>query len=162
MIRLRTNTSRSWTSFRGLPPRTFTYEVPMTNIAVEFALFDDHPLDGVAVQKAINSGQHRLLAHLATHGDEWLLATDNPFISFIHEKCFIRIDSLKSPNGRLRMTYRTVLAIYVAYAEVFIQQGNDVEGVMRMSVADIIVGHGIVAVNDPSVDAIQNEMVSDI
>lgn len=149
------------TSLRGLPPRTFTYEVPMTNIAVDFALYDDHPLDRVALGLAIKTSQRWLRAHLAAHGDDWLSPTDNPFISFIIEKCFLRIDSLKAPNGRSRMTYRTVIAIYDAYTEVFLEQGNAVEGAMRMSVAGIIVGHGIITVNNPVPDAMENGTVSD-
>ena len=134
----------------------------MSNIAVEFRLYDDRAIDRVALGLAIKTSQRWLRAHLAAHGDDWLSPTDNPFISYIIDKCFLRMDSLKAPNGRLRMTYRTVLAIYEAYAEVFLEQGNAVESAMRMSVADIIVGHGVVAVTNPAPDARENGIVLEV
>ena len=161
-MRLRTNTSRLLTSPSALPPRTFTYEVPMTNIEIDFALYDDHPLDREALWLAINSGQQWLREYLAAHGDGWLSPTANPFTSSIHGQCFVRIDSLKAPNGRLRMTYKTVLAIYEAYAVVLFEQGNEAEGAMRMRVAGIVVGHGSVTVNNPVPGSIKNGIISDI
>ena len=162
--RPRTTPSRYLTLASPLPPhvRTLTYEVPMTNIAIDFALYDNHPLDRDALRLAIHSGQQWLRAHLAAHGDDWLAPTHNPFTSSIHGQCYIRVISLKAPNGRSLMTYKTVLAIYDAYAEVFVEQGNEVEGVMRMIVANIIVGHGLVTAENPVPDFIKNGTVSDV
>ena len=134
----------------------------MTNIAIEFALYDDHPLDRRALTLTINSVQRWLRAHLAAQGDDWLAPTDTPFVSFVHGQCFLRTDSLKAPNGRLRMTYKTVLAIYDAFEEVFIEQGNEVEGAMRMSVADIVVGHGSATVDNPDPHSVKDGMVSGV
>ena len=132
----------------------------MTNLAIDFALYDDHPLNLDALRLAISSGQRWLGDRLVLHGNDWLSPTDNPFTSSIHGRCFIRIDSLKAPGGRSRMTYRTVLDIYDAYEEVFIAQGNAAEGAVRMSVAGIIVGHGAVTVEDPAPGSVRMGVVS--
>ncbi|KAL8794093.1 MAG: hypothetical protein Q9195_003278 [Heterodermia aff. obscurata] len=161
-LSLRTNTPPRLTFPNPLPARTFAYDIPMTNIAIEFALFDDHPLNRMALQQTINSGQRWLRAYLEAHGDSWLASKDNPLVSLIPDQCFIRIDSLKAPNGRARMTYKTVLAVYDAFEEIFIEQGNEVEGAMRMSVTDIIVGHGIVTIKNPAPDSAKNGTVSDV
>ena len=136
--------------------------MPYTNIEIDFALYDDHPLDREALWLAISSGQEWLREYLAAHGDGGLAPAANPFTSSIHGQCFLRIDSLKAPNGRARMTYKTVLAIYGAYAEVLFEEGNEAEGSMRMSVAGIVAGHGIIVANNPVPDSIKNEIISDI
>ncbi|KAL8820906.1 MAG: hypothetical protein Q9223_000956 [Gallowayella weberi] len=138
------------------PPHVLTYEVPMTNVAVEFFLYDDRPLNRVALRLAIKSGQRSLREHLAAKGDDWLSPTHNPFISFTQGQCFLRIDSLAAPNGRLRMTYKTLLAIYDAFLEVFVIQRNEIEAAMRMRVADITVGHGAATLNNPAPNGIKD------
>ncbi|KAL8795136.1 MAG: hypothetical protein Q9182_007565, partial [Xanthomendoza sp. 2 TL-2023] len=138
------------------PPHALTYEVPMTNIAVEFFLYDDRPLDRVGLRLAILKGQTWLRERLATKGDDWLSPTHNPFESFTQGHCFLRIDSLKAPNGRPRMTYKTVLAIYDAFSEVFVARRNEMEAAMRMKVADIVVGHGAATLNNPAPDGMKD------
>ncbi|KAL8702862.1 MAG: hypothetical protein Q9201_003975, partial [Fulgogasparrea decipioides] len=156
---LNNTTSPLLTSSRN-DVRVFAYDVPGTNVALNFILFVDRPIDRLGLTIAIESGHRWLRRRLDEKGDDWLAPEDDPFISLSRGKCYLRIDSVKAPSGRSRLTYRTLLAVYEGYYEAFISHRNEIEGSIRIKVADIIAGHGAASIKLPEMPATKEEAAS--
>ena len=131
-----------------------TYDVYGTNVAVEFILYLKNPIDRQALGRAIQTGKQRLWNRLKEEGDDWLAGEDDPFISTTAKECWIRVDSVKGPGGRSRLTYRTLLAVFEAFWNVLYLLRNEKEGSMRIKVAEILAGYAAARVSGPESSAI--------
>ncbi|KAL8737570.1 MAG: hypothetical protein Q9181_001548 [Wetmoreana brouardii] len=156
---LKTTTSPLLTSSRN-GFRVFAIDVPGTNVALEFILFEHRPINRLALKLAIETGHQWLEKRLIEKGDDWLAPDDDPFISFMMGKCVLRIDSVKAPSGRSRLTYRTLLSVYEGYHVAFISERNERQGTIRIKVADIIAGHGSASTEHPKMPITEEDMAS--
>ena len=121
---------------------TFTYEVAGTNLDIDFIVWKEHPIERDALARALLASKLRIWNRLRDHGNDWLAAEDDPFLTTIPDKCYIRIDSARAPNGRRLMTYQTLLSIFEGFWQVLYLQRDEKEASMRFKVAGIIAGHG--------------------
>lgn len=123
-------------------------------MAIDFIFDLDEPLDREALRDALLTGRHWLERRLRDQGDNWLSKDDDPFVSRVPNKCWIRVDSKKTPSGRACMTYKTLLHVYEGLNTAMISLRNNFEGTMRIQVADQLSGHGTFAVKDSRTSAI--------
>ena len=121
---------------------------------VDFILNLENPIDRQALGLAIYTGKQRIRDRLEEEGDDWLAGEDDPFISTTAGKCWIRVDSAKSPDGRSRMTYRTLLAVFEAFWNVLYLLRDEKEASMRIKVANIVSGFAAARVSGPEPSAI--------
>ena len=131
--------------------RVFTHEVLGTDVAIEFILYLHHPVERRALGETLLGGKAWLRRRLKDHGDDWLAADDDPYISAVAGRCYVRIDGDKAPNGRSRLTYKTLLRVYEGYWNALYLARNEFEGSMRITVANQLAGYGVVRVKDPTI-----------
>ncbi|KAI4194617.1 MAG: hypothetical protein LQ350_007672 [Teloschistes chrysophthalmus] len=94
---------------------TFIYNIPYSNIDVDFIVWLKKPVDRQSLGLAILSGQRYLRNRIITGGERWIQAEDDPFVSIIPNHIWLRNDSTKTASGRTKMTYVTLLRVYEAY-----------------------------------------------
>ncbi|KAL8648964.1 MAG: hypothetical protein Q9210_004680 [Variospora velana] len=133
-----------------LPPdiRILKYNVPETNVDMEFILFLRDPIEGSVLQAALSQGVIRVRDRLITEGDDWLLRRDDPYYSVVPGRCIVRIESSKTASGRSSMTYKTLLAAFVGMWNRLYVEGEEWEASFRIQVAGLIAGHGTVRVTE--------------
>ncbi|KAI4232281.1 MAG: hypothetical protein LQ349_003142 [Xanthoria aureola] len=125
--------------------RLIHYDVPHTNINIDILLFLSEPLDREALGRTLNHAISWIGTRLQNQGDDWLAKDDNPFYSTAQGKVFLRIDSLKTPNGRSMLTYRTLLAVFGGlWTELFVGK-EPWAASFRINVAGITAAHGALA-----------------
>ncbi|KAL8988087.1 MAG: hypothetical protein Q9177_002783 [Variospora cf. flavescens] len=117
-----------------LPPtlprdiRVINYNVPDTNVDIEFILFLRDPIEDSVLKQALGLGVFRVRDRLLTQGDDWLLRRDDPYFSIVPGKCIVRIESVKTASGRSSMTYKTLLAAFVGMWNLLYVEGQEWEG----------------------------------
>ncbi|KAL8966571.1 MAG: hypothetical protein Q9197_005909 [Variospora fuerteventurae] len=135
-----------------LPPtlprdiRVLNYNVPDTNVDMEFILFLRDPIEASVLKQALGSGVFRVRDRLLTQGDDWLPRRDDPYFSIVPGKCIVRIESVKTASGRSSMTYKTLLAAFVGMWNLLHVEDQDWEASFRIQVAGLTAGHGTVRV----------------
>ncbi len=125
------------------------YEVIGTNVAIDFILFLDKPMQHHPLGLVLLRGKRWLEERLNEKGDDWLAVEDDPFVSTVVHECWLRIDSVRAPNGRSRMTYKTLLSVFDGLWNVLYLLRNNSGGSIRIKVADILAGHGAISVEPP-------------
>ncbi|KAL9002127.1 MAG: hypothetical protein Q9188_004929 [Gyalolechia gomerana] len=126
--------------------RVLHYNVPESNVDMEFVLFLDHPMDDSAFGLALRQGIVRIRDRLVIQGDDWLTRDDDPFLSIVPGECSIWIDSLKTATGRSSMTYKTLLAAFVGLWNRLYVERQEWEVSFRIQVAGLTAGYGTVRV----------------
>jgi len=127
----------------------FSYEVLGTNVAIDFILFLDKPIEHHSLGVAILNGKRWIEQRLGEKGDDWLAPEDEPIVSTVLHECWLRIDSKKAPNGRSHLTYKTVLSVFNGFWNVLYSLRNNYAASMRIKVADILAGYGAISVEPP-------------
>lgn len=127
----------------------FKYDVHGTNVAIDFILFLDKPIEHHPIGLAILQGKNFVEQRLSEKGDDWLAKEDEPIVSTVLHECWLRIDSKRTPDGRSRLTYKTLLAVFDGLWNVLYLLRNDSAGSMRIKVADLLAGYGAIAVEPP-------------
>ncbi|KAL8953163.1 MAG: hypothetical protein Q9222_000984 [Ikaeria aurantiellina] len=127
--------------------RVFTYDVFETDVSIDFILFLRHPLERQALGAAIYSGRRWLYNRIDEEGDDWVQDEDDPFVSTVPGRCYIRVDSLKTNTVRRRLTYRTLLTVFDGLWQALYLGRQEQELSMRIKVAGLIAGHGAIRKN---------------
>lgn len=127
----------------------FNYEIPGTNIAVDFILFLDKPIHHHPMGLAIRNARRWVDKRLKEKGDDWLAAEDEPVVFNVQHGCWLQIDSKKAPDGRSFLTYRTLRAVFEGFWNVLYLLRNDHAGSMRIKVANTLAGFGAISVEPP-------------
>ncbi|KAL9594807.1 MAG: hypothetical protein Q9219_006821 [cf. Caloplaca sp. 3 TL-2023] len=122
------------------------YDIPHTDISLIILLFINEPVERQALGAAIYSGRRWIARQIKEQGGGWLDDSDNPYVSTVPERCFIRIDSKKTEAGRAKMTYWTLLKVLEAMWTVLYLERRERELSMRIDVAGIVAGYGRVSV----------------
>lgn len=126
----------------------FSYEIPGTDISIDVVLFIYHPIERAALGAAIFSGRRWLEGRLGEKGDDWLNDEDDPYLSAVPGRCYIRMDSKKTPSGRSSMTYRTLLSVFEGLWAVIYLERRDYELSLRIHVAGQLAGYGAIRIRD--------------
>lgn len=120
----------------------YTYEVAGSDMEIDFIIWNDRRIEREALARGLLNGKLRVWQRLRDEGNDWLTANDDPFTVVIPEKCYIRIDSRKAPNGRRLMTYQTLLSVFDGLWDVLYIRKVEKEASIRFEVAGIVAGHG--------------------
>ncbi len=128
------------------PVREINYNVPQTNIGIDFIIFLENPIERQPMGAALLSGIRSIRDRLREKGDDWLAKEDDPFVSSVPGRCFIQIVTKKMSTGRSRMTYRTLLRVLEGMWAVLYAGGLDMESCLRIHVAGLLAGFGSVRV----------------
>lgn len=132
----------------------FHYEVLGTNVVIDFILFLDKPMQHHPIGVALLNAKRWLEDRLKEKGDDWLAVEDEPFVTTVLHGCWLRIDSIRAPNGRSRMTYRTLQSVFDGLWNVLYLLRNNSAGSIRIKVANILAGHGAVSVEPPEPETV--------
>jgi len=135
----------------------FNYEVHGTNVAIDFILFLDKPIQHHPMGLAILKGKRWIEQRLIEKGDDWLAAKDEPFVSTVLHECWLRFDSKKAPDGRSRLTYKTLLSVFDGLWNVLYLLRNNSAGSMRIKVANLLAGFGAISVEPPETITAEKE-----
>ena len=117
---------------------------------MDVVLFIHHPIERAALGAAIFSGRRWLEGRLDEKGDDWLSDQDDPYVSVVPGKCYIRLDSKKTASGRSSMTYRTLLSVFEGLWAAIYLEGREFELSMRIHVAGQLAGYGAIRIRDYS------------
>ncbi|KAI4173450.1 MAG: hypothetical protein LQ343_002983 [Gyalolechia ehrenbergii] len=153
--RISNRTNSTLTPTNAPEIRILHYNVPETNVDMDFILFLDQPIDDSAFGLAIRQGILRIRDRLVSQGDAWLTRDDDPYLSTVPGECTVRIDSLKTATGRSSMTYRTLLAAFVGLWNRLYVERQEWEVSLRIQVAGLMAGYGTVWVpRGPELDRV--------
>ncbi|KAG6999210.1 hypothetical protein G7Y79_00036g071660 [Physcia stellaris] len=126
----------------------FSYEILGTDVSMDVVLFIHHPVERAALGAAIFSGRRWLETRLQEKGDDWLSDEDDPYLSIVPERCYIRVDSKKTRSGRSSMTYRTLLSVFEGLWAVIYLGRRDYELSLRIHVAGQLAGYGAIRIRE--------------
>ena len=128
----------------------FSYDVLGTDVSIDVVLFIHHPIERAALGAAIFTGRRWLESRLEEKGDDWLSDEDDPYLSAVLGRCYIRIDSKKNASGRANMTYRTLLSVFEGlWAAIYLER-REQELSLRIQVAGQLAGYGAIRIRDYS------------
>lgn len=126
----------------------FSYEILGTDVSMDVVLFLHHPIERAALGAAIFSARRWLQNRLEEKGDDWLSDEDDPYVSTVPGKCYIRMDSKKTATGRSSMTYRTLLSVFEGLWGAIYLERQELELSLRVNVAGQLAGYGAIRVGD--------------